>query len=170
MQSKSLLLCMITLVGASIFAAFTPAPIESDQNSTMPEVEGPITDWISVGTWDAATFTDNSADTIQAPLATASIQLFIGGPCPGLKQVSVVGASPSGTIQFVYGPAGTYTVASGPCVGMVLAMSPPTLGPTVTADAAGIFSAVYFIPAALCGMVVQAVDVATCTASPPSTL
>lgn len=163
-MNKSVLSFALLLIGVGLFAAFTPTPMTA-QSDSLPAIEGAASEWISVGSWEQQSFVRNSADSITAPLTTASIQLFLGGSCPGIKQASVFGATPGGLLQFVYGLPGTYIVPSGPCTGLVLDLATPTLGPSVTADATGSFSGIYFIPLALCNFSVQAIDVFTCTAS-----
>lgn len=127
------------------------------------------TDWLEL---PLPLLQENSADAVAAPNAATLGTVFfsLGGSCPGPVQVTVTGVTPGGLIQFVYGPAGSYTVTTGSCIGMVLDMNPPTLGPSAFADASGALSTMYLLPAGVCGMVAQAVDVTACTPSNPVVL
>lgn len=89
--------------------------------------------------------------------------LAVSGACGGVMTFDVTSATPGGTVAFVSGPPGVWVKAGGLCAGITLAVNPPTLRASVSANAAGEVSVMQFVPAAACGLGVQAVDVASCT-------
>lgn len=97
----------------------------------------------------------------------SGMSLIIQGLCPGPMQLTLSGATPGGSVALAYGPLGSFTIPSGPCIGTVLGLSGPTLAGFFTADAAGGISLGFTPPAGLCGLSVQAVDMTTCLASQP---
>jgi hypothetical protein len=95
-----------------------------------------------------------------------AFQLSVHDVCMGVGDIDIYNATPGGLIAFVYGSPGPYTITSGPCTGTTLGISNPTLSPSMPhADAAGTFHTTYTIPISLCGQHLQAIDVASCTAS-----
>ncbi len=92
------------------------------------------------------------------------------GSCPGQTAFFITGATPMGTVAVAYGPGGSFTIPSTSCAGVVLAISNPTLGGMIVADASGIATLSVNIPGAACGLTVQAVDMTSCLASNPIVL
>lgn len=87
------------------------------------------------------------------------------GTCPGPVQISVSGATTGGNVAFAYGPAGSFVLPPGPCAGTVLSISSPTLAAIVAADASGNIAISPTLPAGICGLTLQCVDMTTCTPS-----
>ncbi|MFQ5739196.1 MAG: hypothetical protein ACE5JX_09280 [Acidobacteriota bacterium] len=96
--------------------------------------------------------------------------LAVSGSCPGPVTISVTGATPSGLVVIAYGPAGSFTVPVGPCAGLVLDITDPTLAGFFTADARGNLTLSPTPPGEACGLTLQAVDVSTCAVSDPDVL
>lgn len=92
------------------------------------------------------------------------------GTCPGSVTLTVSGATPNATAVIVYGPSGSFTKPTPPCAGLILAISPPSVGPFLPTDSSGSASLTFRAPAAVCGQTVQAVDFARCQPSNPVTL
>ncbi|MGB0954305.1 MAG: hypothetical protein ACPG31_13895 [Planctomycetota bacterium] len=91
--------------------------------------------------------------------------LEITGTCGTARTLTVGNLQPLGPVAIAYGPAGNFTIPSGPCAGLNIAMATPTLAGIFTADAGGNFTVNFNPPAGLCGLRVQAVDMTTCQAS-----
>lgn len=87
------------------------------------------------------------------------------GTCPGTVQISLSGATPSGSVAFAYGPAGAFTLPPGPCAGTMLDISSPTLAGIIASDASGNIAIAPNLPSGLCGLTLQAVDLTTCSVS-----
>lgn len=98
-------------------------------------------------------------------LAYGGPDLEITGTCGSTRTLTVANLQPFGQVAIAYGPAGNYTIPSGPCAGLNLAMATPTLAGFFNADAAGNLTFNFNPPAGLCGLRVQAVDMTTCWAS-----
>lgn len=78
--------------------------------------------------------------------------------------------TPGGAIGVVYGTAGSLTVPSGACAGLTLGLSPLNFPPAsgvvfLPANGSGSYQLTRNVGAAGAGLLVQAADVATCTAS-----
>jgi hypothetical protein len=91
--------------------------------------------------------------------------LIITGNVPGTVTVYVDGATPNGPVALVYGPAGSFTLTSGPCAGLTLDIGVPTLGQLASADPTGHVSTTANLPGGLSGLTLQAVDVTRCDTS-----
>ncbi len=96
--------------------------------------------------------------------------ITITGTCPGPMTLTVSGATPGGLVAMLYGVPGSYTYPGTPCTGIVLGIinpngTAPTLATTQTANSAGVLVINFNAPASVCGLSVQAVDVASCTTS-----
>ncbi|MFG0330710.1 MAG: FG-GAP repeat domain-containing protein [Phycisphaerales bacterium] len=95
--------------------------------------------------------------------------LAINGTCPGAVTLTVSGATPGGTVAFIYAfGRGSVTIPQGnPCAGTTLDLDgSATLLDTARANASGEASVSGNAPAAACGRVfLQALDVATCSTS-----
>ncbi len=95
----------------------------------------------------------------------SSFTLAKTGSCPGAATISVSGATPNGTVAMAYGVPGAFTIPSGPCAGVNLGLSAPTLAGFFSADGSGNLSLSPSLPAGVCGLSLQAVDMSSCTAS-----
>jgi len=101
----------------------------------------------------------------------AGLTLRKSGTCPGPMTFTAVGATPNGTVAFVWGTSGSFTIPTPrPCAGTVLALvpllAPPPgyilAGATSTGDA----SVQANVPASACGqLLLQALDLTTCSTS-----
>lgn len=92
-----------------------------------------------------------------------SLQLVISGHCPGDEIVTVAGASPGGLLELYASPSkGAGTVPSGACAGTELDLEDPRLVGVGAADGDGSFSLTVPAPEAVCGVLLQTVDLATC--------
>lgn len=87
------------------------------------------------------------------------------GSCPGPMTLSTSNGTAGGNVVLLYGPPGSYTRGSGPCAGLTLAISNPTVRLILGADASGSTSLPFNAKPAWCGVTVQAVDFSSCTAS-----
>ncbi len=87
------------------------------------------------------------------------------GTCPGPVKLSFTNCTPNSSVAVLYGIAGSFTKPSNPCGGLTLAISAPTLATMLGTDGSGAASLSFNAPAGACGMTVQGVDVATCTAT-----
>jgi len=102
--------------------------------------------------------------------------LSIGGGAPGSTMTfDFAGFTPSSPIAVVYGPSGQYVVPAGPCAllpidVLPLNFPPPTSLILLNSDGNGDAQLVQFVPPAGAGLLVQAADAATCTASNTVTL
>lgn len=92
------------------------------------------------------------------------LSLSKSGTCPGIVQISLSGATAGGGVAFAFGPAGSFTLP-GACAGTVIDISSPTLAGIFTADGSGNVSASPNLPAGLCGLTLQAVDLTSCSVS-----
>lgn len=93
------------------------------------------------------------------------MHLTILGPCLGRKHVLVNGASPWQLVAFGVGLPGSFTIPGGPCAGTVVDLDNPFLGGLANADGNGDVAVIVKVPAGVCGLSVQALDVATCSLS-----
>jgi hypothetical protein len=100
----------------------------------------------------------------------AGLALAIGGNCPGSATVTITNATPGGMVALVYGPAGSFTVPGGPCGGLLLDVSSPTLAGVFAADSSGVVTLSRTLPPGACGLTLQAVDASTCQVSNPGVL
>lgn len=91
--------------------------------------------------------------------------LEITGVCGGPRTLTVGNLTPFGPVAIAYGSAGNFTIPSGPCAGLNIAIATPTLAGIFNADASGNFTVNFNPPAGLCGNRVVAVDMTTCWAS-----
>jgi len=109
--------------------------------------------------WNGVLYTDRAGPVLN-----------IAGTCPGPVSLTYANCTPNRPVAILYGPAGVYVKPGTPCAGLILAMSPPTLGIILTAGANGAGGLNFNAPLAACGRTVQAVDVASCVATSPVTL
>ncbi|MGB0953790.1 MAG: hypothetical protein ACPG31_11230 [Planctomycetota bacterium] len=94
-----------------------------------------------------------------------TLDLSISGTCPGPMTITVSGATPNGSVAVVYGNAGSFTLPSAPCAGIVLDLDFPNLAGLFTADANGDLVLTPTIPAVVCGWTLQVVDATNCAVS-----
>lgn len=91
--------------------------------------------------------------------------LTLNGVCPSLG-IDVRGATPFGSVAFLTGPVNaSFVVGGGPCAGITLGVSPPTLQTIQTADVNGLVSMFVTLPPGACGLYLQTVDISTCAPS-----
>ena len=85
----------------------------------------------------------------------------------GVVTADMAGFTAGSAIAIVYGPPAAYVHGGNQCNGIALDLTPTGAPLIVGADAAGAAQYVRNVPAAACGggLLVQAVDAATCTAS-----
>lgn len=105
-----------------------------------------------------------------AAAPAANITLTVTGPCPGRADFLIQGATPSDLVVLAFGPAGSSTRPRNPCAGMTLPISHPRLGGVLPSNVIGVAFVQLTLPPGACGKTVVAVDVATCTVSPPVVL
>lgn len=115
------------------------------------------------------------SDTLPAPprleIEYTSFVLAATGSCPGPMSFTTTNGTAGGTVAFTWGSAGTFTIPGGkPCVGTELDLVPLLVPPPgyklATANGAGSATlGPISVPGAGCGLLVQAVDLATCTVS-----
>lgn len=91
--------------------------------------------------------------------------LLASGPCPGATTVRVFDATAGSLIALLHGSVGTTIRTTPPCTGLVLDLASPTLGLLGRASTTGRMVRQFNFPPAVCGRVVQAVDMMTCVAS-----
>lgn len=113
----------------------------------------------------AAGDTNGVADCFVHDRGPEGPSLAMAGTCPGAITLTIRYATAGGWVAIVHGPPGIYYKLTPPCLGLRLQIAPPSLGGILSADAAGVALSSLQIPANACGRSVQAVDVATCTAS-----
>ncbi len=95
-------------------------------------------------------------------------RLILAGACPGNVSLSLTDASPNGPVVFGWGTSeGSFTLPLGPCAGAAIGLADPKPqnGPVLTADQAGEISLNGNVDATACGLLLQAIDVTTCTPS-----
>ncbi|MGB0954307.1 MAG: hypothetical protein ACPG31_13905, partial [Planctomycetota bacterium] len=151
--------CTINLYDAGGSLVSSTAGISIPDSTPVPFT------WTGSGVTDVEIINDNlqwSPMIDDHTYTNGGMALVIQGTCPGPMQLSLTGATPGGSVALAYGPLGTFTIPSGPCIGTVLDLGTPTLAGIFTADAAGALSFSFTAPAALCGLSVQGVDLTTC--------
>jgi len=87
------------------------------------------------------------------------------GTCPGNVSLVVSGGSIGGNVWLVYGAAGFFIQPNPPCQGIELGIAQPNLGKVLVTQANGTARFTHFIPSGAVGITVQAVDIASCTAT-----
>ncbi len=92
------------------------------------------------------------------------------GTCPGPVALTAANCTAGGPVAILYGPAGSFTKPNGACAGLTLGISGPTLAAILNANGSGSAGLNFNAPPGACGVTVQAVDVATCTATNTVTL
>ncbi len=126
------------------------------------------------GTTDGVGIDDIVVDSASAGSAPPWLTVTDTGYCPAgpVTPVTfeVTGATPGGMVVLLYGAAGSY-VSTGRCAGTVVDIAAPSVG-YVWAVSSGSIDCFHVpnLPAAGCGLTVQAVDVASCMPSNPVVL
>lgn len=93
------------------------------------------------------------------------VQLSKTGTCPGVMRLDVAYCTPGGGVAILQGIAGSFIKSGNPCAGLVLGIANPSLVAILTANGGGNATLSFNAPAGACGRTVQAVDIASCTAS-----
>lgn len=103
---------------------------------------------------------------------SAGPTLAKSGSCPGPVTLTVTNATPSASVAYLYGPAGSFTQnnPNKPCLGTTLGISAPTLGAVVGTNGSGGSSIAFNAPAGACGLTVQVVDLSSCLTTNTVTL
>ena len=109
--------------------------------------------------WPWSTIIDNHEFGSGGPSLAKS------GTCPGSMTLRVTAATPGGMVVILYGPAGSFTRVGNPCNGLMLGISNPTVGATLSANGSGVASLTFNAPPGACGRTVQGVDVGSCRAT-----
>ncbi len=103
--------------------------------------------------------------------SAAQATLTVTGTCPGSITIDVSGATPFGPVILASSPTpGPFLVTGGPCAGTLLGLASPSIFKTATLGPSGSASTTLTAPAAACGLNLQLVDLAACTASNVATL
>lgn len=156
----------------------------------LRDVHGGTTQLISVSTWgvqadqecaDPAISGDSKHVAFRSPASTlvygdsnmtmdvflhtrgvAEPVLAVSGTCPGALTMTVTHATPQRWVAFLHGGAGSTTLTTSPCAGLLLDLDQPVVDAVLKADISG--AASLFSPSnpGACGRTVQAVDVKTC--------
>ncbi|MFG0329421.1 MAG: hypothetical protein ACF8PN_05915 [Phycisphaerales bacterium] len=93
------------------------------------------------------------------------LTLTIEGRCPGFNTACVTGATPRNTVYFAYGFSAGATAVPG-CPGLSVDINNAKVGGSAVANASGQACITGDIPPVACGrVIVQAVELATCTKS-----
>ncbi|KAA3611931.1 MAG: hypothetical protein DWQ01_07565 [Planctomycetota bacterium] len=97
------------------------------------------------------------------------VQLTVGGACPNNVQLTVDGATASGSVALLYSTSqGSFVIPAGvACAGTTLGLAAPVeVGAMLTADAAGQAILNTSVPAGACGNFwLQALDITSCGTS-----
>ncbi len=112
--------------------------------------------------WNGNLYTD----VVAPPVPTLTLR----GTCPGSMTIVATNCTPGGPLLLLYGPAGNSTKPSGVCSGITLSIRRPKVGPILSPDANGDAALSILVPAHLCGLTVQAVDIPTCTTTNAPTI
>lgn len=134
----------ITIAGSSL-AGFAASQI------VLSDFQGTFANWFSIA--------EVRVDGAAGPA------LAVSGNCPGTTTLEVSGATPNGTVAFIFAfNTGSAIVPPGTCAGTQLGLDRTAqLINTVRADGSGNAQLVGFAPASVCNGFVQALDVSTCT-------
>ena len=119
-----------------------------------------------------------AGDTFTGETADGAVYTFLLGPslfalgdCPGFTTIGLAGSSPNELAGLIWSTAeGTSSVPSGSCVGLELGLDQPNVLSALQADANGEVRFDIFAPSPICGVWIQAVDLAACEASNVTTV
>ena len=106
--------------------------------------------------------TNNVEDVFLRDRGGSGPTLARTGACPGPISLDVAGATPSQPVLILSGSSGSYVHGGPPCAGLALAIAVPTLRASPLADASGAVHLQFNAPAGVCGLTIQAVDLAAC--------
>jgi hypothetical protein len=105
----------------------------------------------------------NGFVTLGFPMVDSGPELDITGTCPGTIRANFSDFTPGGQIALTAARrAGSTAIPVGSCAGTLLDLAAPRLIRTLTADANGELALSSQLSRAVCGQLVQAVDLDTC--------
>lgn len=87
------------------------------------------------------------------------------GTCPGPVTLTTNGGTANSNVALLYGAPGSFTKARGACAGLTVGINRPTLGAMLNSNGSGTATVSFNALPSYCGRTVQAVDIASCTAS-----
>ena len=122
---------------------------------------------ISTGIDSLSVFLDDFRSYDQQITTFCPLDLTISGACPGVISLNLSGATPFGGVAVAFGSAGAFTIPGGRCAGITLDISNPTVALITFADSSGMVNLNPTLPAGLCGLTVQFVDLSSCLPSNP---
>lgn len=128
-----------------------------ESSGIIANLGGTLGTGVGIGGW--ASTADNWC------LGEGGVTLTVTGACPGPVTIDVAGATGASSVALVYGAAGSFTVPGGACAGLVLDIASPSVGAILATGPGGDASASVTLPGAACGLTLQAVDIAGCSAS-----
>jgi hypothetical protein len=102
--------------------------------------------------------------------AGSSVDLSLGGDCPGAAAIDI-STTPRGSVMIVTADSlGTTVIPGGPCAGAELGIeassgAPNRFGPIPDSDGDGLISLAPTLPAPVCSLFFQVLDLATCEVS-----
>lgn len=130
--------------------------------SSTPFDRAVIKDW-----FDQQAYVDNVSVG-----GASGLTLAMQGSCPGAVTASVTGATPGGSVAVVLAATpGAFVIPSGSCAGTALGLgSGISLVTVITANSNGEASLSGNLPPALCGRLLQVVDLSSCDTSNVVTL
>lgn len=143
------------------------AGLQGDGGSLAPWIsaDGRAVAFSSLAANLVANDTNAQSDVFVHDLSHVVPSLVSVGTCPGPVTLTVFNSTAGGKVAIACGAAGAFTRAAQPCAGIPLGVTPPALVTIRTADAEGTAVLSFTASAGLCGLSVQAVDAATCTAT-----
>ena len=98
-------------------------------------------------------------------------ELFTLGDCPGSTTIGLAGGTPNELAGLIWALApGTFPVPGGVCAGLELGLDQPNVLNALPADEDGEVRFDITAPGGICGLSIQAVDLATCEASNVTTV
>lgn len=155
------------LSGKHLFASLTPAGELPQAASGKPSIsaDGSLVTFSSKAEAFLPGFPYGPNQILVKNLAGPT--LHGTGSCPGSISISISGGSLGHTVAAFFGSSGIYTHGFGPCQGVRLAISNPTLGFLTSLNLDGIATATIQAPSGACGLTMQAVNMSTCLASNP---
>ena len=110
--------------------------------------------------------TNSTDDVFVRSAADPIVHLLLIGGCPGSLRTTIWNATPSGTVAILSARTlGGFLKSFPPCAGTQLGIGWPTLQELVTVDFRGRLEFTVNVPSSMCGALVQAVDMSTCTVS-----
>ena len=119
------------------------------------------------GGFGASVFADRiwNGTVYYEALATPPADLSVSGSCPGWMTMRIEGATRNGSVGLVFGTAGSFTIGTGPCAGVVLDIANPSMAFLLNCDAQGDATLGMLVPAGACGLTLQGIDLSGCVAT-----